>query len=439
MYKNTIQRVLLSIDSLNSNAAFLIVVHNEKKVFSWIGSNCDTSDIDNVNDLGVTVLKRDFFHNDIITIDMIREGEEKKNLLENMLDLCWSNSSSYFSKISIRSRKETITNNPVSVGIIEPSTVLNDTYDFNETNFTHPDDNGKVSRLSFVSIEMNTIAYVNIGDHWDIWIARGVTKEKEIKVIDYVKYKISLTLQLNDNNDIDIELKNLLLSQYIDVIHQGEEHTLFRRALKIFTNYEPKGGTGVVETSSSQKYNKNDYKYDSKKDDYNDNNITFNMIGNDSNKIIDNKNKNLLTTKTSQKYDTFDSSSNKKLSVNPQFNNEQVEILSTIPHNDYSINFWAFKPTSNKKDDNNYNNSSFSTDTTTIVASPVVNIPYQPIEQYNISTKSVGINESFITSNMFDMIEDLNIKPLERKKIIDLAMNDPSSLIGYQVLLLSCS
>ena len=445
MYKNSVQRVLLSIDSLNSNAAFLIIIHDEKKVFSWIGLNCDTSDIDNVNDLGVTVLKRDFFQNDIITIDMIREGEEKKHLLEIMLDLFWSNSSSYFSKLSIKSRKESITNNPVSVGIIESSTLLINTYDFNETNFTHPDVNGKISRLSFVPIEINTIAYVNIGDHWDLWIARGVKKEDEIKVIEYLKYKIIFNLQLNDNNLI--EYKDILLSQYIDIIYQGEEHVLFRRALKIFTNYEPKNKTlsrsinyelTASSTTTTRKNYKNrynnyfknndnnkieyDHENDNHKNDYgdenNNNNVTFSMIGNDESKINE----------------KIDFKNNKKNNISSSSNNNNNNDNNDNSNTDDKVDFWKFKPLT----DNNNNDNILSTTTSTALnnRSDTIDILYLPIIEYQASTKSVGINEAYITSNMFDIIESLPtsiITPLDRKKIIDTAMIDPSSLIGYQV------
>lgn len=436
MYKNSVQRVLLSSDSLNSNAAFLIIVHDEKKVFSWIGSNCDTLDIDNVNDLGVTVLKRDFFQNDIVTIDMIREGEEKKNLLEIMLDLFGSNSSSYFSKVSIKSRKESITNNPVSVGIIESSTLLIDTYDFNETNFTHPDVNGKISRLSFVPIEIDTIAYVNIGDHWDLWIARGVKKEVEMKVIEYLKHKIILNLQLNDNNLI--EYKDLLLSQYIDIIYQGEEHVLFRRALKIFTNYEPKNKTLSRSINNEITTARNNYKnrynnyfnnndgnskidYDdnenSKNDD--DNNVTFSMIGNDESKITEKKdNKNNLKNNVSS------NNSINNNSVNNNINSD--DILLT----DDKVDFWKFKPMT---DDTNNNNLSTTNSTALNKRSDNVEIPYLPIIKYEATTNSVGIDEAYITSNMFDINESFTITPLDRKKIIDTAVIDPSSLIGYQV------
>lgn len=441
MYKNSVQRVLLSSDSLNSNAAFLIIVHDEKKVFSWIGSNCDTLDIDNVNDLGVTVLKRDFFQNDILTIDMIREGEEKKNLLEIMLDLFWSNSSSYFSKVSIKNRKESITNNPVSVGIIESSTLLIDTYDFNETNFTHPDVNGKISRLSFVPIEINTIAYVNIGDHWDLWIARGVKKEDEMKVIEYLKYKIILNLQLNDNNLI--EYKDILLSQYIDIIYQGEEHVLFRRALKIFTNYEPKNKTlsrsinnEITTTRKNYKnrynnyYNNNDGNSkidydddnDNSKNDYgdnnnNDNNVTFSMIGNDESKITEKKdNKNNAKNIVSSNNNSINNNSN---------NNSSDDILT-----DDKVDFWKFKAMTD-----NTNNDILSTTNSTAFNNRSDNVEssYLPIIKYEATTNSVGIDEAYITSNMFDINESLTITPLDRKKIIDTAMIDPSSLIGYQV------
>ena len=282
---------------------------------------------------------------------------------------------------------------------------------------------------------------VNIGDHWDLWIARGVKKEDEMKVIEYLKHKIILNLQLNDNNLI--EYKDILLSQYIDIIYQGEEHVLFRRALKIFTNYEPKNKTLSRsinnEITTARKNHKNRYNNyfnnndgnikidyddnDNSKIDYGDdndndnNNVTFSMIGNDESNITEKKdNKNNLKN---------------NVSSNNSINNNSNDIINSDDIlTDDKVDFWRFKPMT---DDTNNNNLSTTNSTALNNRSDNVEIPYLPIIKYEATTNSVGVDEAYITSNMFDINESFTITPLDRKKIIDTAVIDPSSLIGYQV------
>jgi hypothetical protein len=143
------------------------------------------------------------------------------------------------------------------------------------------------------------------------------------------------------------------------------------------------------------------------------------MIGNDESKITEKKdNKNNLKNNVSS------NNSINNNSVNNNINSD--DILLT----DDKVDFWKFKPMT---DDTNNNNLSTTNSTALNKRSDNVEIPYLPIMKYEATTNSVGIDEAYITSNMFDINESFTITPLDRKKIIDTAVIDPSSLIGYQV------
>ena len=239
VYKGTVQRVPLSIKSLNSHAIFLVILPDERQVIGWVGTDCDSADSELARQVGNTVMMKDFLMKEQPELPLIYENNEPNKLLEIMLDLLWSSPTSYFSKLNAADRKHKLTNNSVSVGLIEKITWGEDGgYDFQETAFAHPDNLGTVPRVTFVPIEINTVAYVNTGDQWDIWIARGVETEDEQNIISFVESSVIDQLALGSS-----AFKKDILSQYIKIVRQGEEHTLFRRPLKIFTDFEPPGRT----------------------------------------------------------------------------------------------------------------------------------------------------------------------------------------------------
>jgi hypothetical protein len=238
VYKATVQRVTASIKNLNSNATFIIVVEEEKRITLWVGSQCDDEDAELANTIAETIMKRDFRETDEEAIPIIMEGEESNDVLEPFLDLLWSTMNQYYSKMTAGERKKPLVNSSVSVGYVELLPRSTDTYDFQETAFAHPDQKGTVPRVTFVPIEMNTIGYVNVGDHWDIWCARAVSDEDIEKVMVFVRNTVATQLNLVDNA---ATRQTNILGQYVHLIRQGEESTLFRRPLKIFTDFEPPG------------------------------------------------------------------------------------------------------------------------------------------------------------------------------------------------------
>jgi len=261
MYKGTVQRVLLSLDALNSSAGYLVVVKRDKRAFCWIGSKCETDDKEAIKEIGWKVIARDFKTNELLhddetqnAIKVITEGEEERSTSDSkpefvmLLDLLWTNTTFYYSKLQVNNRQKALHNSPISVGYIglsssrsnkmdSRSSILrsigaNDPYRFVETTFAHPDATGSVHRITFVPIEADTIAYVNVGDIWEVWIADLVSPDEEDKAIKFISDKVASLLQLPFN-----ATRTEILKQYIQVIHQGDESYMFKHSFKKFTSF----------------------------------------------------------------------------------------------------------------------------------------------------------------------------------------------------------
>lgn len=237
VYKSTVQRQALNLKSLNSHAAFLFVKDDEREVIAWIGEECDIVDIELVKEIGLAVMNKDYKKKHVQDIPVVIEGQEIVHYLQVVLDILWTNSNLYSRKSNVTERKLKLTNNSISVGLIEKVSPDSDVYDFQETSFAHPDANGAVPRVNFAPIEEKTVAYINVGDQWDIWISRGVSYDDEVAALKFLEF--TLSSQLSDT----VAFKRELLAQYIRIVRQGEERILFRRPLKIFTDFEPPGKT----------------------------------------------------------------------------------------------------------------------------------------------------------------------------------------------------
>eukprot|EP01032_Pedospumella_encystans_P031843 gene31843-35944_t len=233
----TVQRVAVSIKNLSSNGAFIVAVEEDKQIIVWVGSNCSSEDAELAKTIAETVVKRDFRDVGDDHIPTVVEGEESTDILEQLLDLFWTTSSIYFSKANAKDRKRELINSSVSVGLVEEGSTPG-SFEFQETAFAHPDAQGVVPRVTFVPIEMKTIAYVNVGDHWDVWCSRAVPDEEVEKVMAFVRTTVASHLAIADGAGTR---QNNILAQYVKLVRQGDESTLFRRPMKIFTDYEPPG------------------------------------------------------------------------------------------------------------------------------------------------------------------------------------------------------
>ncbi|KAJ1440486.1 hypothetical protein B484DRAFT_391312, partial [Ochromonadaceae sp. CCMP2298] len=235
VYKGNTQRLNTNLKSLNSHAAFLVVLEEEKLIYVWIGSLCRPEDAALTNEIGEAVLSKDFqSENDEDEIPNLLEGSEAPDLLEAMLDILWSTKELYNSKNAVKQRRLPVVNSSVSVGIIERA-AWSDTYDFQETSFAYTDSYGTLPRVTFAPISASTVAYVNTGDHWDVWFARAVPWQEIERVIIFLRNTVAEHLALPDN----AFTKTVYLPQYIVIVRQGREGTLFKQGLKLFTDFEP--------------------------------------------------------------------------------------------------------------------------------------------------------------------------------------------------------
>lgn len=245
IYKSTVQRQLVDMKALNSHAAYLIVLDDERQVLGWVGSSCEEQDVEILQDLAKDVMTRDYGDDQTDEIAIIYEKFDTTSpLLESMMDMLNSSSTAYFAKSAISERRKLIENNPISVGIVEPlhENSSNEkeitSFDLRETSFAHPDPRGAVPRVAFSPLETDTLVYLTIGDQWDLWIARGVANDVIDASIAFLENIIESQLsEILPNFDRD------MIKQYLQVTYQGEERVCFRRPLKIFTDFEPPGKT----------------------------------------------------------------------------------------------------------------------------------------------------------------------------------------------------
>lgn len=246
IYKSTVQRVIPRGSSLNSHAVYLIVLYQCKKILAWLGLNANKSDIALLKEIVNDIFPRDFGDNTQPNFPIIIEGQENTELLNTMLGLLWTSSATYNSRTAVTDRRAMIQNNAISLGILVHQNVENsdtntkiETFEIRETTFAHPDANGVVPRVPFAPIQRQSIIYVMVGNQWDLWFARGVSnakREEAVKFVTLVVEKQALSA-VDNPNSIDYEL----LTRFVNVVEQGEETALFRRAIKIFTDFEPPG------------------------------------------------------------------------------------------------------------------------------------------------------------------------------------------------------
>jgi len=400
MYKGTVQRVLLSLNSLNSFAGYLVVVRRDERVFCWIGSHCDDVDREATEEMARKTILRDFRGGDFFdggtsnAIKTITEGDEERHEdtvpeFIMLLDLLWTTSTFYFSTMQINNRQKALSNSPISVGYIDPATAssnrmrsssgilsnmsVNDQYRFVETAFAHPDRTGGIHRVTFVPIETDTIAYVNVGDMWEVWVADGVTQDEEDKAVKFVSDKVAALLKLPFN-----ATRTEILKQYIQVTHQGGESYMFKHCFKKFTTFTTSIAPRPISNSALNKKERKaeDAEEDEEKD-------VLEGVGDD-----DGADETVV--------DFY---------------------LSQTP----SSNPTVIKP-------------KLQADDLSSVTKPIVFVSnLMPTLNLHATGRVREINTSEVTSDMFAIKDVEQVSVTDRKSILTATAKDASSLIGYQV------
>lgn len=239
VYCGSLQRQISSIRSLNSHAAFVVVLDEDALAAVWVGSMCSESDRDLALHVAGEIMLQDFGEDSKNDIPTLYEAEAIDELLDALLDLLGSDSNTYSSKALIAERREDIENATVSAGALIPSSQTIGDFEQNEKSFAHPDVEGSVPRVEFIYIERDSLAYVVVGNQYDLWIARGVPEDQQ-------QFAVAFMERLIDRDvfeDAPATTNKTRFLPHLQVVYQGEERYAFRRLFKIFTEFEPVGRT----------------------------------------------------------------------------------------------------------------------------------------------------------------------------------------------------
>lgn len=238
IYKETCQRVKLSIDSLRSDAVFLLVCDEDKQVIAWFGGESEPEDREIALRVGLEIAMKDYGNDEIDEIPVILEDLERSIQLRYFLDKLWEDEATYRGKIAKEARRKPIINSPVYVYIIEK--LYSDSYLLKEVRRALPNEQGCVPRVAFAPVDKSTVVAICVGDQWDLWIARGALADTD-NVQTFLANHIAEKSE-NFQNDFD-GLAGFETSQNIRVVMQGCERRLFRLTFKLLTDFEPAGRT----------------------------------------------------------------------------------------------------------------------------------------------------------------------------------------------------
>jgi hypothetical protein len=253
IYKGTVQRQVPSFQSFSSHAVFLILLDNENQVLGWIGSQCSQEDITMMKGLAQEVMAKDYDSDSTDAIPLIYESDDPTPLLESFLEIFNIDSSTYYNKAFAADRRKPIENSSISIGVLVPYTD-SALFELKETAFAHPDAEGTVPRVPFPPLEKTTVVYMNVGDQWDLWFSKDLSPETTFRALksiqNLIEAQISRSSALNNNK----MSSSHLVQQYLSITQQGQERQCFRRALKIFTDFQPfVDAQTIINTSVLQK------------------------------------------------------------------------------------------------------------------------------------------------------------------------------------------
>lgn len=233
IFKRTLQPVECKSTSLSSWAAFVLVCDADREAVGWFGDACSTEDRFMAAELGLQVMRLDLRRYGVTTFPFATEGNENLKALRYMLSKLWSDENTYRSKQICNLRKRAIANVPVSLGIVEKN--VDGSLSVRDVALASPDVDGEVPRLAFVSIEIDTIAVLNHGIQWDLWVSRGARAADEANAKAFVS-RLAVSRAPSSTS-----FDSIISNQYLRVVKQGCERILFRQHFKFITDFEPEG------------------------------------------------------------------------------------------------------------------------------------------------------------------------------------------------------
>lgn len=247
VYKNTVQRVSNSINSLYSYAAYVLVCGADEVVALWLGEEAETEDIETAKELGLEVLRRDFEFYDAIETDLMvtMETFEIPHHLEYFLSKCWADTFQYNSKQGRADRRKEPTNGGVTVGYLEKN--YDGSVNVREVGYSIPLESGpqkgKTPRITFPNIDFRTMIVISVNDFYYLWVTRDIPDTE----VERCKRALIDTLCNTKNYD------RITFPPTLRVIVQGTERSTFRRYFKHLTDFEPPDRTAPYIPADEEK------------------------------------------------------------------------------------------------------------------------------------------------------------------------------------------
>jgi hypothetical protein len=397
-YKQTAQRVKLSIESLRSDAVFLLVSDEDKEVIAWFGSESTPEDREMALFVGLEISTKDYGNEDVEEIPVILEDLERSIQLRYFLDKLWEDEATYRGKIPRTARKKPVANSPVNVYVIEK---FHESYLLKEVRRSIPNENGTVQRVSFAPVDKTTIVAVSVGDQWDLWIARGAMNEAD-NVQSFLSAHIASQLEATNTYEPG-GLAGFETTQNIRVVMQGCERRLFRLTFKLLTDFEPTGRT---------------VPYVPTKDELN------NMSFNESNNV--------------------DKPPVSRLNLNLEERNTEFDDIPTVPEGVGLDEFTPKYASGNPNGDDLFNKKVQFNEpertSTRAAANPGEIAPEDlpvPSVITELQDRKKNPGKYLLSQEALELREDENIGPEVRMELLEKSIVDPKILIGWQVVFIA--
>lgn len=442
IYRNTAQRVKLSISSLRSDAVFLLVCDEDKQVLAWFGSESSVDDREIALKIGLEIAIKDYSNVELEEIPVILEDLERSVQLRYFLDKLWEDEATYRAHAAREHRKNIVINLPVTLYVLEK--IIGGNYLMKEIKRAIPDENGTVHRIAFAPIEKDSIIAISYGELWDLWVARGSLQDQE-NIQTFLANYISNQSELSSSGWGGSDH-----SQNIRVIKQGCERRLFRLPFKLLTNFEPAGktipysvysaydmsadknkGTHIEDSTENSEYDENGEYYDDEgyydeygdeeyyDDEYNDG-FYDDGYGENENYPEDTQNQN-VEVNSSFTGSSFYSNSNKERKVTFDDGFSVQDGALTEP-NPMAANFAASTrmPSSPPSPVRSYQNQIFDDIT-----------PPSILTEARDRRKNLG--KYMLTQESLTFREEENVGPEVRMELLEQSIKDPKILVGWQV------
>ena len=203
VYRGTIQMMDMDLDTLNSNAVFILTCDEDRRVVIWAGSKCSDADSEEADSLALKILQKEYGSRsaeEVPTVYEDAEEEEQELFLYFLSKLEGGDERTYLSKKTQFHRSLELENLQMTVCTIDKSP-LTLRYKINERGAYDPDDDGKIARVSFPPIELSTMVLVNFGNRqWYLWISRGVAAQDEYRAKSLLIADVRERLNIRDGD-----------------------------------------------------------------------------------------------------------------------------------------------------------------------------------------------------------------------------------------------